>query len=237
VTARGPDTAPVVAIDGPSGAGKGTVSRLLATRLGWHLLDSGALYRLVALAGQQARLGEQDVEGHALLASHMKVRFGADGQGGEQIWLLDQDVTRQLRSELTGAGASRVAQWIPVREALLDRQRQFARPPGLVADGRDMGSVVFAGAPLKIFLTASAKERAQRRYNQLKDKGSAVNLAGLSRDIEQRDRQDATRAASPLVAAPDAVVLDSTQLSASEVAQAIVELGAARGLWVGDAQR
>lgn len=231
------DTAPVVTIDGPSGAGKGTVSRQLAKRLGWHLLDSGALYRLVALAGRQARLGAQDVEGHALLAAHMAVRFGADGHDGEQIWLADQDVTRELRSELTGAGASHVAQWIPVREALLDRQRQFARPPGLVADGRDMGSVVFAGAPLKIFLTASPAERARRRYNQLKDKELAVNLAGLSRDIEQRDRQDATRAASPLVAAPDAVVLDSTQLSASEVVQAIVELGAARGLWVGDAQR
>jgi cytidylate kinase len=222
---------PVVAIDGPSGAGKGTVSRLLALRSDWHLLDSGALYRLTALAGLAASLRPDDVTGHARLALAMDVRFGIDAAGAEQIWLEGRDVTAELRSEAAGAGASRVAVWPAVRTALLDRQRAAARPPGLIADGRDMGTVVFPAAPLKIFLTASAEERARRRYNQLKDKDSSVSLAALSREIAERDRRDANRPVAPLVPAADAIVLDSTALNAAEVAEQIFAHGRRLGLW------
>jgi cytidylate kinase len=223
--------APVLTIDGPSGAGKGTVSRLLARRTGWHLLDSGALYRLVALAGSRTGLAAHDVAGHAALATRMHVAFETGPAGEERIVLEDQDVTAALRSEAAGAGASRVATWTAVRAALLERQRDFAQPPGLVADGRDMGTVVFPSAPLKIFLTASADERARRRYNQLKGKDSGVSLAALSLEIAERDRRDSSRAAAPLVPAPDALVLDSTALDAAEVTERIMALGRARGLW------
>ncbi len=226
-----PPNVPVLAIDGPSGSGKGTVCRLLARRLGWRLLDSGALYRLAALAGQQAGLAPDDVAGHARLARLLEIRFESEPDGAERILLGGEAVTDQVRSETAGMGASRVAAWPPLRAALLDRQRDFARPPGLVADGRDMGTVVFPGAPLKIFLVASAEERARRRYNQLKDKDSGVSLAALSREVEARDRQDATRAASPLRPAEDAVTIDSTRLTAAEVADRIWQLGSERGLW------
>jgi CMP/dCMP kinase len=226
-----PTRCPVVTIDGPSGAGKGAVSRLLAAKLDWRLLDSGALYRLTALAGLRAGLSDEDRDGHAAVAACMAVRFSARADGSEQILLNDEDVSLELRSELTGAGASRVAQWPEVRRALLRRQHDFAEPPGLVADGRDMGTVVFPDADLKIFLTASAAERAQRRYKQLKDKGSAVNLAALSREIAERDRQDANRAVSPMRPAPDALTIDSTSLSIQAVVAAIGEAGEARGLW------
>jgi len=222
---------PVVTIDGPSGAGKGAVSRLLAARLGWRLLDSGALYRLTALAGQRAGLAPDDRAAHARMATAMDVHFSAKEDGNEQILLNGDDVSLELRSEQTGAGASRVAQWAEVRSALLQRQRDFAAAPGLVADGRDMGTVVFPQAPLKIYLTASAEERALRRYKQLKDKGSAVNLAALSREIAERDRQDANRAVSPMRPAPDALTIDSTTLSIQGVVAAIGEAGASRGLW------
>lgn len=222
---------PVVTIDGPSGAGKGTVARQLATRLGWHLLDSGALYRLVALGGERSGLDLEDAAGHARLAQAMRVRFSTGSEGDERVELEGQDVTQAIRTETAGAGASRVARWPDVRAALLDRQRHFAEPPGLVADGRDMGSVIFPSAPLKVFLTASAGERALRRHKQLKEKGVAVNLAALSREIELRDRQDATRSASPLKAADDAVHIDSTARSAEEVVGMVWQLGAARGLW------
>lgn len=221
----------IVTIDGPSGSGKGTISRVLAQRLGWHLLDSGALYRLVALAGQRARLAPDDVSGHVRVALTMGVRFSSDPSGGERVLLDDQDVTGQLRTESAGAGASRVAAWPPVRQALLERQQAFARPPGLIADGRDMGTVVFPAAPLKIFLTASPDERALRRYNQLKDKDSSVTLAGLSLDIAERDRRDTTRSAAPLVPASGAIVLDSTGRGVTEVADQILALGRERGLW------
>lgn len=223
---------PVLTIDGPSGSGKGTISRRVAARLGWQLLDSGALYRLVALAGQQATLAADDVAGHARLASTMQLQFGATPDGAEQVLLGDppRDVTRALRSEETGQGASRVAAWPPVRDALFERQRAFARPPGLVADGRDMGTVVFPDARVKIFLTASPDERAQRRYKQLKDKGSDASLAALSLEIAERDRRDSTRAVAPLKPAADAVLVDSTGLSIEAVVDRVLAALAAHGL-------
>jgi cytidylate kinase len=222
---------PVVAIDGPSGSGKGTVARLLARRSGWHLLDSGALYRLVAIAGNQAGLGSEDVGAHAALARSMRVRFAIDAQDNEQVWLDQRVVSDELRTEAAAAGASRVAAWPAVRAALLERQHAFARPPGLIADGRDMGTIVFPRSPLKIFLTASAEERARRRYKQLKDKDSSVTLAGLSLEIAERDRRDRMRPVAPLVPAADALILDSTALDAAEVAEQIYAHGRSRLLW------
>jgi cytidylate kinase len=221
----------VVTIDGPSGSGKGTISRAVARHVRWHLLDSGALYRLVALAGLQRGLQPDDISGYTQLAASMKISFGARQDGGEQVTLFGQDVTHDVRSEIAGQGASRVAAWPEVRSALLGRQRAFCRPPGLVADGRDMGSVVFPEAPLKIFLTATAAERALRRYKQLKDKGSDVSLPALSREIAERDLRDSTRMASPLKAAPDAHVIDSTGLAIEEVVDRVLELGRSRSLW------
>ena len=217
--------APVIAIDGPSGSGKGTISREIATGLGWHLLDSGALYRLVALSGTRSGLVDDDVAGHAALARNMVVRFGAKPDGGEQVLLgaERQDVTKLIRSETAGTGASRVAAWPEVRAALMARQRAFAEAPGLVADGRDMGTVVFPQAQLKVFLTASVEERARRRYLQLRDSDSTVTLEGLSRDIAARDLRDMTRPVSPLVPAADAVLLDSTGLSIAEVVARVRE--------------
>jgi CMP/dCMP kinase len=222
---------PIVTVDGPSGAGKGTVSRLLATRLGWRLLDSGALYRLVALAGADSGLVADDRAGHAALARGLQCRFESREDGSERILLRGRDVTDEIRSERSGAGASRVAAWPEVRQALLERQRAYARPPGLVADGRDMGTVVFPAAPLKIFLVATAEERARRRYNQLKEKDSGVSLAALSREIAARDRQDASRPVAPLVPAEDAVVVDSTSLTATQVVEHVWQLGRQRELW------
>jgi CMP/dCMP kinase len=223
--------APIVTIDGPSGSGKGTISRAVARHAGWHLLDSGALYRLVALAGMNRGLDPADVAAHASLARGMDVDFGFEPDGSERVTLDKAVVTSDLRSEAAGTGASRVAAWPPVREALMDRQHAFARPPGLVADGRDMGTVVFPQAELKIFLTASADERAQRRYKQLKDKGSDVSLAALSREIAQRDHRDSTRTVSPLKPAPDAEVIDSTGLSIEQVVDRVLDAGRRRSLW------
>jgi cytidylate kinase len=222
---------PVLAVDGPSGSGKGTVSRLIARLTGWHLLDSGALYRLVGLAGGRAGLPDDDVAGHTRLAATMDVRFGVDQYDQETIELDGADVTAAVRSETAGAGASRVAAWPALRAALLERQRAFARPPGLVADGRDMGTVVFTSAGLKIFLTASAQERALRRYKQLKEKDSGVSLAALSLEIAERDRRDSTRSVAPLVPASDAIVLDSTAMTAFEVVDEILAIGRARAFW------
>jgi CMP/dCMP kinase len=222
---------PIVTIDGPSGSGKGTISRAVAVRAGWHLLDSGALYRLVALAGLKHGLQPDDVEGHARLAGSMDVRFEVGSDGGERVSLAGEVVTDPIRSELAGQGASRVAAWPSVRGALLDRQRAFARSPGLVADGRDMGTVVFPAADLKIFLTASPEERALRRYKQLKDKGSDVSLPALSREITERDRRDSTRAVAPLKPAPDAEVIDSTGLTIEQVIDRVLASGRLRALW------
>jgi cytidylate kinase len=225
-------TVPVLAIDGPSGSGKGTVSRRIAEHLGWHLLDSGALYRLVALAGQRTGLAPDDEAGHAALAGSLQVTFGQDSSGAERVLLGSDgvDVTAAIRAEEAGQGASRVAAWPAVRQALLGRQRAFARAPGLVADGRDMGTVVFPAAPLKIFLTASPEERARRRYNQLKDKGSGANLAALSLEIAERDRRDSTRSVSPLVPAVEAIVVDSTHLGIEAVVDLILAEARNRGL-------
>jgi CMP/dCMP kinase len=222
---------PVLTIDGPSGSGKGTISRQVATRLGWHLLDSGALYRLVALAGLRAGTGGSDAAGHAALARRMQVTFGSRPDGTEAVRLEGQDVTAEIRSETAGQGASRVAAWPEVRSALLERQRAFAAPPGLVADGRDMGTVVFPEADLKVFLTATPAERAQRRHKQLKDKGSDVSLPALSREIAERDLRDQTREVAPLRPADDACLIDSTGLTVAAVVGRVLELGAARRLW------
>jgi cytidylate kinase len=207
---------PVLTVDGPSGSGKGTISRALAHRLGWHLLDSGALYRLVALAAVGRRVALDDAEALAAVATAMKVRFGGEA-AAERVELEGTEVTTHLRTENAGAAASRVAAIPAVRTALLQRQRDFARPPGLVADGRDMGTVVFPTATLKVFLTATPEERAARRHKQLKEKGIDVSLPDLSRDIAQRDARDASRSVAPLKPASDARVLDSTSLTPEEV--------------------
>lgn len=219
---------PVIAIDGPSGSGKGTVSRKVASALGFHFLDSGALYRLVALAGLRARLDPDDAIGHASVAERMNVEFGSDPAGNERILLDGDDVTGELRAEATGSAASRVAAMPEVRTALFARQRQFAQPPGLVADGRDMGTIVFPAAALKIFLTATPAERARRRHKQLKEKGLDVSLAALSRDIAERDARDASRAVAPLKAAADAIHLDSTGLTVDTVVAQILRLARER---------
>lgn len=219
---------PVIAIDGPSGSGKGTIARRVAAALGFHLLDSGALYRLVALAGARHGLAPDDQAGHAEVARTLDVDFGVDAAGDERILLEGDDVTRAIRTESAGAEASRVAAMPPVRTALLVRQHGFARPPGLVADGRDMGTVVFPGAPLKIYLTASAEERARRRHKQLKEKGLTVNIAGLSQEIRERDLRDSSRPVAPLRPAEDAVIVDSTELGIEQVVDQVLGLARSR---------
>jgi cytidylate kinase len=219
---------PVITIDGPSGSGKGTISRAVAKRLGWALLDSGALYRLVALAARRASVGLDEAKALGHLAEGFNIRFGSTQSGEEAVWLDGEEVTRAIRTEEAGNDASKVAALGPVRAALLERQRRFAVPPGLVADGRDMGTVVFPGARVKIFLTASPAERALRRYKQLKEKGVTANLAALSLEIAERDERDSTRSASPLVASADATMLDTTGMSVDDVVERV--LGIARAL-------
>ena len=221
--------APVICIDGPSGAGKGTLSKRLATDLGWHLLDSGALYRVVGFAGRLAAVSLEDSDAVAGIARSLDVDFRPT-DGGVSVWLAGEDVTAHLRTEEGGRDASTVAALPAVREALLLRQQELARPPGLIADGRDMGTVVFPRALLKIFLTASAEARAERRFHQLQGMGESVSLARLLTDIQQRDARDQSRTVSPLVPAEDAIIIDSTALSADEVLQAARDLAAARNL-------
>ncbi|MGH8460902.1 MAG: (d)CMP kinase [Stenotrophobium sp.] len=223
--------AQVVTVDGPSGVGKGMVTRELLSRLpGWHLLDSGALYRLLALAALRAGLDLGDAGAVAALASKIQIQFLEDGEKRELIILDGEDVTRQVRAEATGGLASRIAVLPEVRKALFDRQRAFRRQPGLIADGRDMGTVIFPDAALKIFLEASAEERARRRYLQLKVSDVNVSLSGLHAEITQRDERDRARAVAPLVPARDAVTIDTTSLPPVGVLAKVDELLKSRGL-------
>lgn len=203
---------PVIAIDGPSGSGKGTISRLLAQQLGWHYLDSGALYRILAWVAHREKVEATDLEKLESLAHDLHVQFVDD-----QILFEGQDISQQIRSETLGDMASILAVEPRVRKALIDSQRELARSPGLVADGRDMGTVVFPDADLKIYLTAAAEERAQRRHKQLIDKGESVSLRALVRDIKARDERDRTRKVSPLIPAEDSVRVDSTGMSIEAV--------------------
>ncbi|TNF35755.1 MAG: (d)CMP kinase [Gammaproteobacteria bacterium] len=214
---------PIITIDGPSGAGKGTISQHVARVLGWHMLDSGSLYRLTALAATWDGVDLSDENTLEALASTLDVRFQASASG-LGIYLRNQDASEAIRTEEIGMKASRIAAMPGVRAALLQRQRDFARSPGLIADGRDMGTTVFPDAKLKIFMTASAEERAQRRYKQLKEKGIHVSLAALVADLKARDEQDANRSVSPLKPADDAVLIDTSDMSIEQVTAKVLEL-------------
>lgn len=218
---------PVITVDGPSGAGKGTLSTLIANALGWHFLDSGAIYRVLAVAALHHDLPVDDEDSMVPLATGLDVNFESLGES-HRIILEGEDVTDDIRNEHVGAVASQVASLPRVREALLRRQRAFQQSPGLVADGRDMGTVVFPGADVKLFLTASAEARAQRRYGQLKAKGMDVNIARLLIDIKARDDRDSQRSVAPLVPADDAVVIDSTELDIHQVFEKAFKLIKAR---------
>jgi len=222
-------SAPVICVDGPSGAGKGTLSRELAARLGWHLLDSGALYRVLGFACRYRKIPLSDEAQVVAMARQLDVAF-VPTVAGVSVFLGGEDVSLPIRTEGGGRDASKVALLPAVREALLHRQRELAVLPGLVADGRDMGTVVFPTSPLKIFLTASAKVRAERRFHQLQGQGQSVSLARLLSDIEERDRRDKSRSASPLVPAEDAVVVDSSELSPDAVLDTVLQLAADRRL-------
>ena len=211
------ESAPVITVDGPSGAGKGTISHMLADTLGWHFLDSGALYRVTGQACLIEGVSWDDHPAVAEVARHLEVSFSAAPSGEILVAYRGRDVSRAIRTEGGGRGASTVAAIPAVRQALLARQREFRRPPGLVADGRDMGTVVFPDADLKFYLTASAEERARRRYKQLIAKGESVSLPRLLEDIRERDARDSSREVSPLVPAEDAIVIDSGNLSIPDV--------------------
>jgi cytidylate kinase len=218
-------SAPVLTIDGPSGSGKGTISRLVAARLGWHYLDSGALYRAVGVAAGWADLDLADPAALVRCTFDTRIDFEEDPVSRElRVLVNDVDATDELRTETAGAAASAIAAIPEVRAALKDRQRAFRQAPGLVADGRDMGTVIFPDAPNKVFLTASAEERAERRYKQLKDKGVSVNLDGLLREILARDARDASRAVAPLRPADDAVRIDTTGLGIDVVVERVLAL-------------
>lgn len=211
---------PVVTIDGPSGAGKGTVSRAVAARLGWHYLDSGAIYRALSCSVRRQNVELDDVETIAWLARHLDVSFKGDDD--ISVFLENKDITAEIQTEECGNYASRIAAYPEIRQALLERQREFQQAPGLVADGRDMGTVVFPSADFKIFLVASPEVRAQRRYKQLKGKGIGVRLEKITDEIMERDKRDRERRHAPLVRAEDAVLVDSSELSVSEVIERLI---------------
>jgi len=219
------NSAPVLTIDGPSGAGKGSVAQLVAKRLGWRLLDSGALYRLTALAAEKLGVSFEDEVLLAEVAEKLDVEF-VPSEFGEPVRVLlgGEDVTREIRTEVAGNNASKIAPLAAVRNALLQRQRDFAKSPGLVADGRDMGTVVFPDAEYKVFMTADASARAERRYKQLKEKGEDVKIAPLLKEIEERDARDMGRANAPLKAAVDAQVIDTTRFSIEEVLEEVLSV-------------
>jgi cytidylate kinase len=223
-----PRSVPVIAVDGPAASGKGTIAAGVARALGFHLLDSGVLYRLVALAALEAGIGLDEEAPLAALARALDVGFA-----GGSVALAGRDVTQAIRTEAVGEAASRVARFPAVRAALTERQRAFRRPPGLVADGRDMGTVIFPDATLKVFVTATPEERALRRHKQLIEKGNSVSIQSLLRDIRERDARDAGRAAAPLAPAADAAILDTTRMTIDAAVDAVLELYRAAAAKIG----
>ena len=221
----------IITIDGPSGAGKGTISRMLAKKLGFHYLDSGALYRLLGLAAERRKVSTDNTKGLITLAEHMDIRFETTDNGNFRALLEGEDVTNIMRTENTALLASEVAKHMNVRAALLKRQQHFAVEPGLIADGRDMGTVVFPHAELKIYLTASTEERAQRRYKELLEKGEDVSLHALIEQVRSRDERDMGRDASPLKPAEGAVQLDTSELSVQDVMDTVLNLTVVKGLF------
>lgn len=215
---------PVITIDGPSGSGKGTISQLLAQALHWHFLDSGALYRVLGWLALEQNIDLSDGPALAKLAAHLPVKFIPKPDASSQIIVQGNDITDEIRTEAIGNAASKVGAWPIVRTALLAAQRAFRQPPGLVTDGRDMGTVIFPDAPLKIFLSASAQERARRRYEQLKEKGINVNLDALCKTLLERDERDTQRRIAPLAPAADAVIIDTTALTIDEVLRQVLML-------------
>ena len=224
-------TGPIITVDGPSGAGKGTLCQMLAAKLNWALLDSGALYRVTALAAKQHAVAMDNEAGLEAIAAHLDVQFQvSEEKAGVQVILEGENVTSNLRTEETGAIASQVAAVNAVRAALLERQRAFQQEPGLIADGRDMGTVVFPCAELKVYLTASAEERGQRRYKQLLESGNNANLDQIIEDIRARDDRDMNRAVAPLKPAEDAIVIDSTSMSIEAVFDQVQQAAQKAGL-------
>ena len=220
----------IITIDGPSGSGKGTVSRMIADKLSFNYLDSGALYRLLTIAASRRKVDTNDVTALSMLAEHMDIRFITSADGHFKALLEEEDVTAEMRTEDTGVRASKIAAYNEVRGALLKRQRSFACGEGLIADGRDMGTVVFPEADLKIYLTASIDERANRRYKELIEKGEDVSLRALAEQVRARDERDMNREVSPLVAAEDAIELDSSLMSAKEVLETVLHIIDFKGL-------
>ncbi|MGK0249214.1 MAG: cytidylate kinase [Oleispira sp.] len=224
-------TGPVITVDGPSGAGKGTLCQMLAAKLNWALLDSGALYRVTALAAKQHAVAMDNEAGLEAIAAHLDVQFKVSAeQAGVRVILEGENVTSDLRTEETGAIASQVAAVNVVRDALLERQRAFQQQPGLIADGRDMGTVVFPNAELKVYLTASAKERGERRYKQLLESGNNASLARIIEDIKARDDRDMNRTVAPLKPAEDAIIIDSTSMSIDAVFEQVQQAAKKAGL-------